>query len=182
MDGSDSPAGQCGYRTERSGGRLRWLGLSRLTTIPTTRLSALAVSCQNGSLRFRPPANLAPDGTTPVSKNRLKAVRGPQASTTIVSSRIHPSSGLPDRWRYQRHTNWMKRVRSDCGPSLESWRCRIKGSAKSLVIHFTADRNEQLTVKPFVLRAGRSDCRVPCQVPNQAVRERRRGRSSEVER
>ncbi len=182
MDGSGSPAGRCGYRTERSGSRLRRLGLSRPTTIPTTRSSALAASCQNGNSRFCSQANLVPDGKRPVSKNRLKAVRGMRSGTTTVSWRIRSSTELPGRWRYQCHANWMKRVWSDCGPSQEPWRCRANGPARSPVIHFTADRIEQLTVKRIVLHAGRSHCQVPCQLPNQAVRERRRGRSSEVER
>lgn len=181
MDDPGSPAGRFGYRTERSMGRLRRLGLSRPTTIPTTRSPALTASCQNGNLRFRPQANLAPDGTRPALKNRLNAVRGMCAGTTTVSLRIRPSSGRPDRWRCQRHATWMKRARSDCRSSQESWRCRTNDSARSPVIHFTADRNEQSTFKRVVLRVGRNDCRVPCQLPNQVVRERRQGRSSEVE-
>ena len=181
MDGSGSPAGRCGYRTERSRTRLRWFGRSRPTTTPTKRSSALAASCQNGDLRFRPQANLAPDGTRPASKIRLNAVRGMRAGTTTVSWRIRPSSGRPDRWRCQRHATWMKRVRSDCRSSQVSWRCRANGSAKSPVMYFTADRNEQSTAQRVVLRVGRNDCRAPCLLLNQAVRERRQGRSSEVE-
>ena len=177
MNGSGSLAAPCGYRSERSGPRLRWLGPFRPTTVP-----ALAASCQNGNLRFRPQANLAPERTRSVSKNRLKVVRSTRASTTTVSSRIRPSSGLPGRWRHQLHAIWMKRVGNHCGPSQGPWRCRTGGPARSPVIHLAGDKNEQLTVKRFVPRAGRSDFRVPRQLQYHAVRGRRRGPSSEIGR